>query len=72
MHPFKNFCQSHHLTLKQLSDDIGIDNATLYRITVNQGPQTTRKILEWCKRHYIDPYDVFCPSSIESQKSRAA
>ena len=60
MHPFESFCHTRNRPLTGLAEEIGINNATLYRIRTGQGAQTTRKILLWCRKHYIDPYEVFC------------
>lgn len=67
MHPFEHFCQARKQPLTGLAADIGINNATLYRVRTGQGAQTTRKILQWCRKNYIDPYEVFCYQPDNSQ-----
>ena len=53
--------KSHALTQRQLSEDIGINPATLSRIETCEGYQTVRRIIGWCHRHRIDPALFFPP-----------
>ena len=59
----RHYRRSHALTQRQLSDDIGINPATLSRIETCDGYQTVRRIIDWCHRHCIDPALFFPPES---------
>lgn len=63
MHPFEQFCQQNNQSLSQLARDLNIHYTTLYRIRIGQGSESTQKIMHWCKRNYVDPYDVFCQNA---------
>lgn len=62
MHPFEQFCQENNQSLTQLARELDVHHTTLYRIRTGRGAESTQKIMQWCKKHYIDPYDVFCRS----------
>ncbi len=63
-HPIREYRQHNHLSLEDLSDQIGINSATLHHLEKNRGHQVIRKILAFCERNDIKP-SVFFPNSPE-------
>jgi len=66
MHPFRKYCLDKNIYMRDLAVELGINDVTLYRITQGTGSKKTRKIIEWCRANYIDPYEVFCVPEHES------
>ena len=60
MHPFRKYCFDNDVYMRDLATELNIDGATLWRIANGLGALRTRIIIDWCRRNYIDPWDVFC------------
>lgn len=70
MHPFRKYCLDKKIYMRDLAVELNVDDGTLYRITNGLGSLRTRTIIDWCRRNYIDPWDVFCaPANMEKPRS---
>ncbi len=58
-----DYRKQQHMTLRQLADEMDINSSTLHRIEHNIGNQTTRKVLDWCRQHNINPDVIFPPEA---------
>lgn len=63
MNTIAEYRKQHNLTMRQMAQEIGINAATVHRIEHNSGNETIRKVMSWCKKTGISPYDVFPPKA---------
>lgn len=63
-HPIREYRHLHQLSLLELSEQIGINSATLHHLERNRGHPVIRKIIAFCERNDIKP-SVFFPRSPE-------
>ncbi len=69
MHPFRKYCLDNNVYLSDLALELNIDGATVWRISNGLGSLRTRTIIDWCRRNYIDPWDVFCAPAQRTEDS---
>lgn len=62
-HALIRYRQNRNMTQRELAIEIGVNPSTLVRIEKNVGSYSVRKILAWCRKHRVDPGDVFPPKA---------
>lgn len=62
-HTLVQYRQVHNLTQKELAEEMGVNPATLLRIEKNVGSYTIRKIMLWCQRSGVNPFEIFPPDA---------
>lgn len=64
-HPIREYRHLNQLSLKELSDQIGITSATLHHLEHNRGQTTIRKVIAFCEKNDLSP-SIFFPCSPEN------